>query len=63
MIAEIVDLVIFWINALLPSPSVGGNLSPRHIITGLTINYMKHFRLQFGDYAQVHEPHNNTIQE
>ena len=63
MIVKLIAIVIFWLNALPPLPSVGGNLSPRQIITGLTINYMKHCRLQFGKYAQVHESHDNTIQE
>ena len=45
----IVELVTFWLNALPPSPSVGGNLRPLHIITRLTINFTKHCRLQFGD--------------
>ena len=40
IIIKLVALVIFWINALPPSPYVGGNLSLRQIITGLTIKYM-----------------------
>ena len=63
MIVQLVALVIFWINNLPPSPSVGGNLNPCQIVTGLTIDYAKHFRLQFGKYAQVHKTHDNTIQE
>ena len=63
MIVELVTLVIFWLNALPPSPSVGGNLSPCQIVTGLTIVYAKHCRLQFGEYAQVHEARDNTMQE
>ena len=63
IIVDIAALVIFWINALPPSPSVVRNLSPRQIVTGLTINYTKHCHLQFGDYAQVHKFYNNTIQE
>ena len=63
MIVWIFALVIFWTNALPPSPYVGGNLIPRQIITGLTIDYTKHFQLQFGEYAQVHESHENTMQE
>ena len=63
MIVELVSLVILWINALPPSPYVGGNLIPRHIITVLTIDYTKHFHLHFGEYAQVHESHHNTMQE
>ena len=63
MVVELVVLVIFWLNAFTPSPSLGGNLIPRQIITGLIINYTKHFRLQFGKYAQVHESYDNTMQE
>ena len=63
MIVELVALVIFWINALPPSPSVGGNISLRHIVTGVTADYTKHCRLQFGKYAQVPESHDNTMQE
>ena len=63
MIVELVALVIFWINALPPSLSVGVNLSPRQIVTGLIIDYAKHFRLQSGEYTQVHKAHNNTMQE
>ena len=62
MIFELVDLVILWISSLPPSPCVGGNLSPRHIVTGLTIDYTKHCRLQFGEYPQVQKSHDNTMQ-
>ena len=50
-------------NALPPSPSVGGKLIPRQIVTGLTIDYTNHFRIQFGEYPQVHEYHDNNMQE
>ena len=63
MIADLVALVIFWINALPPSPYMGGNLSPIQIITGLTIDYKNHCHLKLGYYTQVHESHDNTIQE
>ena len=63
LIVALADLVIFWLNALPTSPSVGGELRPRQIVTGLTVDYNKHSRLQFGKYAQVHEAHDNTMQE
>ena len=63
MIVELVELFIFWLNSLPPSPSVGGKLIPRQIVTGITIEYAKHVRLQFGEYDQVHEAHGNTMQE
>ena len=63
MIVKLVALVIFWMKALPPPPLVVGNLSPRQTVTGLTINYSKHCRLQFGEYSQVHEAHDNTTKE
>ena len=63
MIIKLVALIRFWLNTLPPSPFVGGNLSPRQITKGLTFEYEKHCCLQFGEYAQVHEAHDNMIQE
>ena len=63
MIFELVALVIFWLNTLAPSPSIVGNLIPHQIVTLLTIDYAKYCCLQFCEYAQVHEAHNNTMQE
>ena len=42
---------------------MGGNLIPRQIITGLTIDYKNHCHLKLGYYTQVHESHDNTMQE
>ena len=42
MILYLFALVILWINALPPSPSVGGNISLLQIVTGLIVNYNKH---------------------
>ena len=63
MIVELVALVIFWLNALPPSPSVGGNLISLQIVNGLTIDYANYCRLQFREYSQVHEAHYNTMHE
>ena len=63
MIVKIFDLVVFWIKALPPSPSMGGNLSPHQIIPCLTINYKKHCFLQSREYSQAHKSHNKTMQE
>ena len=63
MVVELVALVIFCLKALPPSPYVGGNLIPCHIIAGLAIKYAKQCCLQFGKYSQVQESHDKTIQE
>ena len=43
------------INAFPPKSGIHATLSPRNIVTGQTLNYNIHFKLPFGDYAQVHE--------
>ena len=63
MTVELVALVMLWMNALLPSPYVVGNLSPYQIVNSLSIEYVNHCPLQFGEYAQVHKSHDNTTQE
>ena len=52
---------VFWLNAF---PAAGGasqDLSPRTIITGQQVDYKWHCRFQFGEYAQTHEEHNNSM--
>ena len=63
MFVELVALVIFWLNARPPSPSVVGNLGPSQTITIIIMDYTKHCRLQFVKYSQFHEFKNTTMQE
>ena len=62
IIVYFISLVIFWLNALPPSPSIVRDLRPQHITTGIMVDYVKYCRLQFGEYAQVHETQDNVIQ-
>ena len=48
MILELVALMVFWINALPPSPSIAGDLSPQHIVTGITVDYVKNSDFRSG---------------
>jgi len=61
LIVETVYNAIFWLNCFPHKNGIHPTLSPRTIITGSTIDYNKHCNLQFGTYAQVHEPHNNSL--
>ena len=36
-------------------------MSPRTLLTDLTMNYNKHCRLEFGEYVQTHEEHDNSL--
>ena len=35
--------------------------SPRYIITGHTLNFQRHTRLELGAYVQMHEEHDNSM--
>jgi hypothetical protein len=61
MIIEMVFLSVFWVNAFPHKLGISQQLSPRTIVTGLHIDYLKHCRIQFGQYVQTHEKHNNTM--
>ena len=36
-------------------------MSPHTLLTGLTMNYNRHCRLEFGEYVQTHEEHDNSL--
>jgi hypothetical protein len=61
MIIELIYYCVFWLNSF---PAVGGIsdvMSPRTIITGTTIDYTNHCKLEYGTYVQTHEKHDNTM--
>jgi hypothetical protein len=61
MVIEMVFLSIFWINAFPHRLGISQTLSPRTIVTGLHIDYVKHCRVEYGQYVQTHEKHDNTM--
>ena len=61
MTIEMVYAAVFWLNSFVSSGGVSDVYSPRTIITGQVLDYAKHCRLEFGDYVQVHEDHNNSM--
>ena len=61
LVIEMAKTVVFWLNTF---PVLGGasrDLSPRTILTGQKVDYKRHCRFQFGEYAQTHEEHNNSM--
>ena len=61
LVIEMAKTAVFWLNAF---PVLGGaswDLSPRTILTGQKVDYKRHCRFQFGEYAQTHEEHNNSM--
>lgn len=61
IVIEMVYASTFWLNAFPHPDGVSNVLSPRSIVTGLSIDFHHHCRLEFGAYAQVHEDHDNSM--
>jgi hypothetical protein len=62
MIAEMVFLSVFWINAFPHKYGISKTITPRMIITARHIDYKIHCRIEFGQYVQTHEKHNNNME-
>ena len=51
----------YWLN-MFPQPGgISKTLSPRTLLTGQTWGYTTHCKLEFGDYVQTHEEHDNSM--
>ncbi|KAI2499082.1 Reverse transcriptase (RNA-dependent DNA polymerase) [Fragilaria crotonensis] len=62
MIVELIYYCCFWLNSFPANGGISDTLSPRAIVVGSTIDYNNHVKLEFGQYVQTHEPHNNSMQ-
>ena len=60
MTIELVASQVFWWNCVPKITGVSTVMSPRTIVTGLKIDYVKHMKLQFGEYLQTHEETDNN---
>ena len=63
MLTDLVYHVIFWKNAFPHKDNIDHRLSPRTIVTGMHIDFKSSCQLEFGQYVQTHEDHDNTLQE
>ncbi len=61
MTVEMIYNCNFWLNTFPHADGVSDILSPRTIVTGLTIDFQRHCWIEYGAYAQVHEDHDNTM--
>ena len=51
----------FWLNVFPPKDGVSGRINPRALMTGYDIDAQKHLQLECGEYAEVHDEHDNTM--
>ena len=61
LVIEMAKTAVFWLNAFPVARGASQNLSPRTIKTGQQVDYKRHCRFQFDEYAQTHEEHNNSM--
>ena len=61
LVSQMVQAVIFWLNALPPRDGVHKTLSPRSLLIGTSLDYAKQCNLPFGTYVHTHEKSDNTM--
>ena len=61
LIIKMGKAAVFWLNSLPSWNGISGYVSPCTIITGQTLNYKWHSHFQFGEYVQMHEDHDNSM--
>lgn len=61
MIVELVYAMNFWIHAFPACDGVSEHISPREIVTGVSLDANKHCVVPFGAYVQTHEQHDNSM--
>ena len=50
-----------WLNIFPPTDEVSTTIIPSKIMTGIQVNYKKHFRIEFVSYIQTHKEHDNGM--
>jgi hypothetical protein len=61
MLIELVYHCTFWLKSFPNYAGIPESLSPRTVITGCHFDYNKHCKLEFGEYVQAHEEHDNSV--
>lgn len=61
LLTELVYYAVFWLNSFPAADGISSTISPRSLITGHVIDYNTHCQLEFGEYVQTHESHDNTL--
>ena len=51
----------YWLHMFPRKGGISQTMSPRTLLTGLTMNYNRHCQLEFSEYVQTHEEHDNSL--
>ena len=55
MISCMVENAVFWLNALPVNSGMSWKISPRTLMTGTTIVFKKHCKIELGAYTEAHK--------
>jgi len=61
MVVQLMNTVVFYLNAFVWRKGVSNVLPPVTIIEGTVIDYYKHFHVVFGEFVQTFEGSDNTM--
>ena len=53
MISRMVENTFFWLKALAKNSGTSSTISPQTLMTGTTIDFSKHYKIEFGAYAEA----------
>ena len=63
MLIQLVKNTVFWLNSFPSKDGVSSQYSPRRIMVGYKVSYVKHVRIPYGAYVQTHESHSNNMSQ
>ena len=61
MTIELVYNVVFWRNMFALKGGISATQSPSELILNRKLDFNAHCRVEFGDYVQTHEEHDNSM--
>ncbi len=60
-VIEMVHNAVFWRNMFALKGGLSKTQSPSELILGRNVDYNVHYKVEFGEYVQMHEEHSNDI--
>ena len=55
MISNMLENAVFWLNTLTVNSGMFCMISTRTLMTGITIDFNKHYKIEFGAYDEANE--------
>ena len=63
LIVELFYWDVFWINIFPADAVISKSISPQYIINVLELDFHKNCKVEFVEYVQTHEQHDNSMED